>query len=766
MILRGIMARRLVSLTILLLSMLAVAGTVVVVGFARVADVSRGSAGVLVLLGLVAIAVQSTESVRRREPEVALARLRGRRALSLLTFVVAEPVVVVVAGATVGLAVGWLLGRVAVSRWLENGATFRVDESVLVAAGAVTLACVLLVLVTCWSVVRAPLHRQLAAARRPRSASAATLFLQLALVLGAAVAGYQAHQAARSRVDWLTLLSPAVLGLAVGQVVVWLMLAVLVLLVPHLPSAGFGWFITGRRLLRRADSLALVRTVVAAGVVAAVAASAFTVAQGWREERARLQVGAPVSYPVPDGALRAYAAAETADPQGRWLLPAATLVGSSEGASRRMFVDTRRWGSVVGDFFADTPSAGLTTAFHQLSPERSVAYTRATEMTVVLDAAAIGAHRRLDLAVQYVNDSGDLHIIRLRLTGAGGVPVAGGQARFHRSVTDCSTACSVAQVDLEGSSPRHPVLLSDLTFGRQRLLAPSAGLDLLPGGLSNLQAYRVGTGVLIRRIGDRTGWLNILGTFDDPAAQPVVTTRGFVLSRDDGHPVVAGIDGGPRPVSVVARVGALPFVGTRGSALDLGSALAGSGGSVLEVRAAVLARADTPPTVLAALEATKAVRPPTTYAAMLGQLERTPRAEGTRLYLLLAGLAGLIALVSVTASAAQQVRERRLEAASLRTVGINAAVVLAAYRREALLLAAATFAGTAVGAWISCLVLLRALPLVSGWAFAPPPDVDPNPLIIGPTALAAAAAVAVVAYVALRGVGRSSPPRLLREDPS
>jgi hypothetical protein len=63
-------------------------------------------------------------------------------------------------------------------------------------------------------------------------------------------------------------------------------------------------------------------------------------------------------------------------------------------------------------------------------------------------------------------------------------------------------------------------------------------------------------------------------------------------------------------------------------------------------------------------------------------------------------------------------------------------------------------------------VLLHALPLVSGWAYGPRPDTSPQLGLIAATALVVGVTVAGVVYVALRRVGRSAPPRLLREEPS
>ena len=327
MLFRGVGARRLVSFTIFLLTVLVVSGAVVATGFARATGVPQGSAGALVLLGLVGIATQAVESVRRREPDLALARLRGRHGPRLLLFAVAEPGVVVVGGAVVGVGVGWLLTRAVFGAWLPTGTSYTIGRREWTTVAIITLAVLVIVAASCWSVLRAPLHSQLAGARRPRGAGTVGLFLQLLLILGAVIALYQSQQAVRSRVDWVTLISPAVVGLAIGQLAIWLVVVMLIFLIPRTTGARLGWFVTLRRLLRRADSLAVIRVVVAAGVVLGVAVSASTAAQSWRVERAKLQIGAPVSYPVQDGALRAYAAAHTADPDGSWLLPGRVLHG-------------------------------------------------------------------------------------------------------------------------------------------------------------------------------------------------------------------------------------------------------------------------------------------------------------------------------------------------------------------------------------------------------------------------------------------------------
>ena len=264
---RGIAARRLLALTTFTLTVLVVSGTLVSLSFGRLTHVSAGSAGALVLLGVVALAAQSAEGVRRREGELALARLRGRRGPRLVAFAVAEPCIVVLAGTVVGALLGWYVTRLVVGAWLSEGTSSSFGGREWTAAAVVALGALVVVVATAWRVLRTPLFEQLAGARRPRAATTVALFLQVVLVLAAIVSIYQARQAAPSRVDWMTLLAPAVVGLAAGQVLIWVVLAVLAFVVPRTRGAHVSWFLTLRRLLRRADSLAVIRLVVAAGVV-------------------------------------------------------------------------------------------------------------------------------------------------------------------------------------------------------------------------------------------------------------------------------------------------------------------------------------------------------------------------------------------------------------------------------------------------------------------------------------------------------------------
>ena len=112
----------------------------------------------------------------------------------------------------------------------------------------------------------------------------------------------------------------------------------------------------------------------------------------------------------------------------------------------------------------------------------------------------------------------------------------------------------------------------------------------------------------------------------------------------------------------------------------------------------------------------------------------------------------------------EQRRERRTEAASLRAVGVRARVVADSYRGEAATLALATALASALTIWLGCRALLPALPLVDPGDFGLPFNPTPQIRLVVGLGLVAGMCVAVVVFLAFRHIGRSSPPRLLRED--
>jgi hypothetical protein len=305
------------------------------------------------------------------------------------------------------------------------------------------------------------------------------------------------------------------------------------------------------------------------------------------------------------------------------------------------------------------------------------------------------------------------------------------------------------------------VRMTSLTFGRLRLLQPG------DGALSPVTGDQVATAVLRRGGLD----LDVTDPYDlhpllrfAPRQAAAIATEPSRLSRVGGRPQADGLDGAPRPVSVDGRTRALPLLGREGVLLDLGAALRGAGGQLPDTTSLVVARGDTPPDVLRRLLATGAVGEKRTVTAVLHRIESDDAAVGVRLYLLLAVLGLLVCAVSVLASVTEQRRERRGEAAALRSAGVRAASLARSYREEAAWLGAAVAVAGLAAAWVGCRAVLAVLPLVESGRFDLRFDATPRLDVLAGVAVGAGSFVAVAVFLALRMVAASSPPDRLREE--
>jgi hypothetical protein len=780
--LRAVGARAGSSLSLFALWALTVLGCVLDVGLGSAAHLPAGSALGLVLLGLVALAAHCATSVRSRTPEVALARLRGVRGVRLLRASVSEPAAVLAAATVAGSALAAAGGPILAGRWTGTGSAFRLGADEWTTGGVLLVVGLAVIVAVSRRTTYQPLHDLIDAHRRPRPAGTAGSFLMLLAVFGAAVSTYQARQLGAGRADWLSFLSPALIGLTAGQLAIWL-LAVCCRAVQlsqrldaRLPS-----FLTVRRLSRRAGAVAAVRLVVAGVVVAGVATMSWVGSRAWSDTTARIETGGPVAYDVPTGALQAYTASRRADPAGRWLMAESASVDPSGGSARDVFADTTRWRRVVGDFFAGTAVDDVTRSVDTVAAGAPVVAVRASTASVRFTALSarralpssrqLGRVRRrlqrydivpLQLSIDYVDDRGQAETVSLpprpwRTPVRYGRGVVG----YTMPVRHCSRACAVGDVSVQGHTHGR-VRITSLTFGRLDLLHPGGQ------GLSPVAGSHAASAVV-----PRSGGLDLAVTdpYDphpllrfEPRQTAAIATARLRLSTLRGRPQADGIDGVSRPVSVDGRTRALPLLGREGVLLDLGAALRGAGGQLPDTTSLVVARSDTPPDLLRKLEGTGVVGEKRTVTAVLHRIESDDAAVGVRLYLLLAVLGLLVCAVSVLASVTEQRRERRGEAAALRSAGVRAASLARSYREEAAWLGAAVAVAGLVAAWLGCRAVLAVLPLVESGRFDLGFDATPRLDVLAGVAVGAGSFVAVAVFLALRMVAASSPPDRLREE--
>ena len=345
MLLRGVRADLLPSLTTLALAFVVSAGAVGVVGASRVGQTPGAVAAMLALYGAVALAEQSARTVVDRSHDVALGRLRGMSGARLVLFAAGPLLAVSLAGIAAGSAVGTELARRIAHGWpVSYGLGSRevvVAVGVLVGLGSPSR----------WSPRRSSAGRWSRRCRCIRVGTPPpwiTTFLELLSSSRRVPCGLRGapqraelgpHHRARARRPRRG---------SAGDVG------------PRLdPAAGrrLGPSLTSRRLRRDPDPGSVVRVMVAAAVLLAVTLTGGRAAADWRDDAGRLRPGDRSSLPFDAGALRAYAAAHDADPQGKWLM-AAVAIDDLDPADRRVFIDAARWDAVVGDFIGGTSVAG------------------------------------------------------------------------------------------------------------------------------------------------------------------------------------------------------------------------------------------------------------------------------------------------------------------------------------------------------------------------------------------------------------------------
>jgi hypothetical protein len=780
--LRAVGARAGTSLSVFALWGLTVLGSVLVAGLSPAAHLPAGSAGGLVLLGVVALAAHGAVSARARAPETALAELRGLRGSRLLWTAVSEPVTVLAIAAVAGTALAAAGGPVLARRWTGTGSAFQMGAEEWVTGAVLLLVGLVVIVSVSWRTAYQPLHDKLDARSRPRPITSAGAFLTLLVVFGAAVSTYQARQLGSSRADWVSFLTPALIGLTAGQVAVWL------LTVGCRAAQGsarldgrLASFLTVRRLSRRGGAVAAVRVVVAGVVVAGVAAASWVGTRAWSESTARIDTGGPVAFQAPSGALQAYVASHRADPHGRWLMAEAAAADPTDGSARDLFADTARWDRVVGDFFAGTAVGDVATSVHDLGSGLPAA-TAAKAVTVRFSAPS--ARRALlspqqarrirrgvagydfvplQFLIDYVDDRGQAENVSVPPGhGPWRAPVRLGQGTvgYTVRVPHCSRACAVRDVLVQGRTSG-VVRLVSIGFGTMPLLQPDDRGMTAVGGHHVTTSAPPGGGLSFT-ISDAY-FPHPLLAWKPREAATIATTR-LTLPTVKGQRQADGLDGDPQPVRVIGRTRALPLLGREGVLLDLGSALRGAGGQIPGTSTLVVARSDTPPAVLRTLQATGVVGAERTWGEALDRIDGDGAALGVRLYLLVAAFSLLVCAVSVVSSVTGQRRERALEAAALRSVGVDAGNLARSYREEALWLGVAVGCVGLVGAWVGCRALLAVLPLVDGGRFGLGFDSTPRVDVLAAVAIAAGGFVAGVVVLALRLVAASSPPDRLREE--
>lgn len=757
--LRGAWSRRGTLLPLLLLTVVVVAGAVTVLGFADRAGTSPRLVVPLLLLGAVAVPSTGRELAAARRGEIALARLRGLQGAELYALLAVEPLLVLLAGGVGGLVVGgagaWLAGHL----WVGAEASLPGVSALLAGLGIVAVGLVA-VLVGMAGALREPLSEQVGIASRPRASSIAAVFGEVLVLAAAVVAVYRSGVASTTEPDWVVLAGPALVGLAVGQVVVWLVRLVARVAVPRTGGSSLSGFLVVRRLARVADAAGPLRVLVAAAVVAALALTGATQVDGWTDETARLSAGGPMRVSVDTDAAGVLALTRDLDPDGRWLMAAVLVPGEGSVVARRAFLDTSRYAAVVGDFFGGTAADGVSRRIAELAGQESTSPT-GDRLTATVEGVSARRNGRMRPLVRIAYRSGaTAGVARIRLE----VPTSGASTTASVRVPGCGTGCVLTGLTLARSKgdTTLPWILTGLDLGGVDKLAPGWQPAFEPRNFRGTQLpggpVPVDNGLLA------------VATRRPLSATPVAAGKALpVLATDsatwEGPPQVGSTGGEERPAQVLDRLPALPLVEADGLLADLPRAAAGAPPTVPAAQVMVLARADTPDIVLGALVEAAGHPPQTLDQAVTATADRSGAAQA-KVYSLMALFCLVSALLVLAAAVARQRGSWRREVAALRLVGVPVALLRRSGRVEVLWLSVAAVGATVVGSLAAVRLLLAHLALVRVPLHAVPLLTG---VAVGPVLVAAG--VVVLAVVVVTGRGRAvhggeTRPAILREEGS
>ena len=678
-----------------------VSGAIVVAA----AQDARGATSLPLLLVLaLVVANVSTELARRRRAEVSLVRVRGAYGPWLLSSVAGQSLLAVLAGLLAGLAIGSVALQTLHGRWdvppLVGG---REIGYALLVAGLAAVPAV--------GAAAAVASEPLAVALRRSAWSGPTGRWAFAgLVAGIAVALAAVLSVYRADTDdpgTLVLAGPGLIGVAVGQVVVWLHRAV-GRRAGTASRSSLGLLLGLRRALA-ADHANGIRALVAAGCVAAAALCAVTATDDWADETARIGSGAPLRLAMPDAsALQTLQLTEQVDPDGRWLMAAALNDQRVEPEHRIAWLDLERYDRVAGAHLAGT-KGDVADHVDRLRDAPRVAPVTGDRFEVTTNLFPVS------IRIDYLDDDGVVSSAALAETGSA-------------PVDDCSSSCVVLGVEAD-----QDVTISELRLG---------STDLLPA---------FGDGPITLTAAD------VVRPLDATAPEPVVSAGVAAL------PTVEGIGGSSRDTIAVAEQDAVPLLYGAGAVADLRVGLAGAGGSIPAVSPVVLARADTPQDVLDALVAAGAGKP-RDWQPATRELSRRELAEERvgRVTLVVSVLLGaLVLLAGRRRRTAAAVRER----AALRLVGVPRAVGRRAGRVEAALLALVVGVPTYLAAWLATTTVVDGAGLVVADSTGLPFGTVVAPALIGSAAAVTAVAVVVGLVLVRVAARRGSEPAVLLTEP-
>jgi putative ABC transport system permease protein len=542
------------------------------------ATVQLALLAICVLYALVA----ATASVHG--PEVALAKLRGRRPIAVLGQALLEPALLIVSAAAAGTALAWVVVRLVAHRLIAPDASVTLSRAALEVAVLATAAALLAAVVAARRIVVAAVVDLL---RRGSDSAAPSTGLAVADAVAVAIALAGLTELAASgvldngRPDPLSVLAPALLAIAVAIVGLRLL--------PFAGRAVVRWtresrhivtFLTVRQIVRRSAGTRLVLLISIALALATFAVANWSVARSNRHVRAMNETGAArVLTVTPDPGVDIRGAVDRADPDGHQAMAAALI---ESGNTPLLALDTTRMAGIAA-WRPDYSKSSRKQIVARLRPPTAPSVLMSgQEVRVGLNLRRAVTGNSPVLAALTVSDAAhrqstvDLGILRR------------GPARYHAALPpDCATGCRLTGVDVEPASTDTArqtarstidVQMSDLEVAD----AADGPWRRVDAGLTDSQRWRAGGyGEVTTRAGaldlnlqfdTTTGQWPVAAPADVPAPLPAVLgeqTASLYPSQASANASATGLDGNSVTLDGSVKAATLPQLDRFGAMVDL-----------------------------------------------------------------------------------------------------------------------------------------------------------------------------------------------------
>lgn len=721
----------------------------------------------LVLLAIVILYAVVAGTAATFGHEVALAKLRGRRARQVIAQGVAQPVLLVLVAAPCAALLAWAIVKLLAGHLLDRTASVAFPTSATEVIAAATVASVIAATVAARRIVGAPVGALLRRNNDPADSGVGLLLVDAATV-ALAVAGIVELVATgttdSSKTNPLSAVAGIMLGAAIAVITVRLLPLLGRVLVRHTrESPRLAGYLAVRQIVRRPAGA---RVIVLVGVALALASFAivtWSVADTNRGQRALSAAGAHTVLTVrtDHGVNDLRSAVERADPTGRSMAAAVVQVDRS---TPLLAVDTKRFAAVAA-WTSNNSDAGLHTILADLVP-RTAAPIEVTGEALRLSLDITKLPRRGPALILTASLTGGDHISSSQSFGT----VSRGRHAYTADVgTLCTAPCrltGLSLADKPGLSTPTPTPNNAQVEGRivaaqapsttSRTWRPVLGFDQPTRwrsdttGIVRLLPAPNGLAFTLQKSSPDSPWPGIVSA-DTPDQLPALVasgTAGTYLGPAIHDITSFGLDSASLSLEGVDTAVTLPGLDRTGVMVDFGSVLAAArGGLSSSTRLEVYVASGAPSDLTARLARQGVHVVSVLHAATLRRrLDHTGPAYADGLFLIAAGVATVLALGATVLAGVTTARRRSYELAALEAAGVRPrSLRLSAAVEQGILLVAGLIVGLA-GGIVGARLALPSTPIFIDPESGPPIE---HQLPVGLLAVLAAALVIVFVVTSL-----------------